>query len=66
MRTALRHRDFRRLLAGLGVSQIGDWLYNLALVALVFERTHSAAWVGATTAARVVPFVVLGPLGGAF
>jgi MFS family permease len=66
MRAALRHRDFRRLLAGLAVSQIGDWLYNLALVALVFERTHSAAWVGATTAARVVPFVVLGPLGGAF
>lgn len=65
MRTALGYRDFRRLLAGLAVSQLGDWLYNLALVALVFERTHSAAWVGVTTAARVVPFVVLGPLGGA-
>lgn len=65
MRAALRHQDFRRLLAGLVVSQIGDWLYNLALVVLVFERTHSAAWVGATTAARVVPIVVLGPLGGA-
>ncbi len=65
MRTALRYRNFRRLLAGLAVSQIGDWLYNLALVALVFDRTHSAAWVGVTTAARVVPFVVLGPLGGA-
>ena len=65
MRAALRHRDFRRLLAGLAVSQIGDWLYNLALVVLVFDRTHSAAWVGATTAARVVPIVVLGPLGGA-
>ncbi len=65
MRAALRHRDFHRLLAGLAISQIGDWLYNLALVVLVFDRTHSAAWVGATTAARVVPFVVLGPLGGA-
>jgi predicted MFS family arabinose efflux permease len=43
------------------VSQIGDWMYNLALVALV---THSAAWAGVTTAARVVPIVVLGPLGG--
>jgi predicted MFS family arabinose efflux permease len=65
MRAALRHRDFRRLLAGLAVSQVGDWLYNLALVVLMFDRTHSAAWVGATTAARVVPVVVLGPLGGA-
>jgi MFS family permease len=46
------------------VSQIGDWLYNLALVVLVYERTHSALWAGVTTAARVVPVVVLGPLGG--
>jgi MFS family permease len=46
------------------VSQVGDWLYNLALVVLVYDRTHSALWAGATTAARVVPVVVLGPLGG--
>ena len=52
------------LLAALAVSQIGDWLYNLALVILVWDRTHSGLWTGATTAARVLPFVVLGPLGG--
>ena len=46
------------------MSQIGDWLYNLALVVLVYDRTHSALWAGVTTAARVVPIVVLGPLGG--
>src|SRR3954468_18119024 len=59
-----RHPRFRRLLAALAVSQAGDWLYNVALLALVFERTGSAAWAGAATAARVVPIVVLGPLGG--
>ena len=64
IRSALRHPDFRWLLSGLAVSQIGDWLYNLALVVLVYERTHSALWVGVTTAVRVVPVVVLGPLGG--
>jgi MFS family permease len=64
MRSALRHRGFRRLLAGLAVSQAGDWLYNVALLAFVYERTHSAGWLAATTAARVVPLVVLGPLGG--
>ncbi|GAA3173201.1 hypothetical protein GCM10010531_28420 [Blastococcus jejuensis] len=64
MRGALRHRGFRRLLAGLAVSQAGDWLYNVALLAFVYERTHSAGWLAATTAARVVPLVVLGPLGG--
>jgi predicted MFS family arabinose efflux permease len=64
IRSALRYPDFRWLLSGLAVSQIGDWLYNLALVVLVYERTHSALWVGVTTAVRVVPVVVLGPLGG--
>ena len=64
IRAALRYPAFRRLLSALAVSQIGDWLYNLALVVLVYDRTHSAAWAGVTTAARVVPVVALGPLGG--
>jgi MFS family permease len=64
MRGALRHRSFRRLLVGLAVSQAGDWLYNVALLAFVYERTHSAGWLAATTAARILPIVVLGPLGG--
>jgi MFS family permease len=65
IRAALGHTAFRRLLGGLAVSQIGDWLYNLALVTLVYSHTHSALWVGVTTAARVVPIAALGPLGGA-
>ena len=65
IRAALRYRSFRKLLGGLAVSQIGDWLYNLALITLVYSRTHSALWVGVTTAARVVPIVAMGPLGGA-
>jgi predicted MFS family arabinose efflux permease len=64
IRAALRHPAFRALLGGLAVSQIGDWLYNLALVTLVYSRTHSALWAGVTTAARVVPIVAMGPLGG--
>ena len=65
IRAALRHSAFRKLLGGLAVSQTGDWLYNLALVTLVYSRTHSALWAGVTTAARVVPIVALGPVGGA-
>src|SRR6476661_4086766 len=57
-------RPFRRLAAALAVSQAGDWLYNVALLAFVYERTHSAGWLAVTTAARVVPIVALGPLGG--
>src|SRR3954452_10694507 len=64
IRSSLKHRSFRRLLTALAVSQAGDWLYNVALLAFVYERTHSAAWVAATTAVRVIPVVVLGPIGG--
>ncbi len=39
IRSALRYPDFRWLLSALAVSQIGDWLYNLALVVLVYDRT---------------------------
>ena len=61
---SLRQRDLRVLFSGLVISQAGDWLYNLALLAFVYERTGSTVWVGITTAARIVPEVVLGPLGG--
>jgi predicted MFS family arabinose efflux permease len=61
---ALRQRNLRLLFGGLVVSQAGDWLYNLALLAFVYERTGSTAWVGVTTAARILPEVALGPLGG--
>jgi MFS family permease len=64
MLTALRHPRFGRLLAALAVSQVGDWLYNLALLAFVESETHSVTWLGLTTAARVAPIVVVGPLGG--
>jgi MFS family permease len=57
-------RPFHLLLVGLAASALGDWLYNVALLALVFGRTGSATWVALTTAARVAPIVVLGPLGG--
>jgi MFS family permease len=64
IRAALGYPAFRSLLAGLAVSQVGDWMYNLALVTLVYQRTGSALWAGVATAARVVPMVVLGPVGG--
>jgi predicted MFS family arabinose efflux permease len=57
-------RPFHLLLASLAVSSCGDWLYNVALLAFVYERTGSATWLAITTAARVIPIVVLGPIGG--
>ena len=63
-RVALRLRDPWLLLTGLAVSEAGDWLYNLALLALVYDRTGSSTWLGIATAARMLPLVALGPLGG--
>jgi predicted MFS family arabinose efflux permease len=57
-------RPFHLLLTGLTVSACGDWLYNVALVALVIHRTGSPTWTALTTAARVAPIVVFGPLAG--
>jgi MFS family permease len=64
LRAALRHRDFRQLLAGVAISQAGDWLYNVALLVFVYERTHSAGWVAAATFFRLVPYLFGSPLGG--
>jgi MFS family permease len=64
VRAALRRPAFRWLLGGLAVSQIGDWLYSVALVAMVYEHTRSAFWASVTTAALIAPMAALGPLGG--
>jgi MFS family permease len=55
---------FRLLLSSLAVSSLGDWMYNVALLAFVYERTESPTWLAVTTAARILPLVVLGPIGG--
>jgi MFS family permease len=64
MHIARTYPRFGRLLAALATSQLGDWLYNLSLLAYVQQRTHSTMWLGLTTAARITPVVVGGPIGG--
>jgi len=48
-----------RLLAGEFVSSVGDWLYLVALLVVVYERESSAVLLGVVGAARVLPYVVL-------
>ena len=64
LRAPLRHRAYRILLTGSTISQSGDWLYNVALAVYVFDRTGSAGWVAAATVLRLLPYVVLAPIGG--
>ncbi|MFN2388367.1 MAG: MFS transporter [Actinomycetota bacterium] len=63
-RSALAHRDFRYLLSGFAVSSVGDWLYGIALVVFVYDRTGSVAWVSAASILRLLPYVLLGPIAG--
>src|SRR3954451_4055683 len=64
MRSALRIRDYRFVLAASSTSQTGDWLYNVALIVWAYQATHSTAWVAGVTIARLVPYPLLGPFGG--
>jgi MFS family permease len=64
-RGVLAIRDARALIGASASSQLGDWLYNAALLGYVYSATGSAAWVGAATVARLLPYVLLGPVGGA-
>jgi MFS family permease len=63
-RSALGRRDLRLLFGGLLVSATGSWAYNVALLAFVFDRTGSLAWVGAAGLVRCIPPLVLSPYGG--
>ena len=65
VRAAFAHRDFRYLAASLTISQVGDWLYGIALVVYVFDQTGSPGWVAASAILRLAPYVLFGAVGGA-
>lgn len=62
----LRIRDYRTLLAGQLLSNIGDWLLLVAAPYFVFELTGSTLATGLTLTAESVPAVLLGPVAGVF
>jgi MFS family permease len=62
--SALRSPDLRRLLGSQLISVSGSWAYNAALMVLLYDLTHSAAWVAAGTVARYVPSVLFSGYGG--
>jgi MFS family permease len=69
VRDALRHGDFRRLLAVRLISQSADGFIQAALVAsLVFspEEQTTAAGFALASAIVIVPFSLIGPFAGVF
>lgn len=63
-RSVLAISEARALIGASAASQIGDWMYNAALLGYVFSVTRSAAWVAAATVCRLLPYVLLSPIGG--
>lgn len=62
--SVLAKHDVRALFSALLISTTGSWAYNVALLAFVFDRTHSLGWVGAAGFVRFVPQLVLSAYGG--
>jgi len=58
-RRVLRNPALARLLIGEFVSSIGDWLYLVALLVVVYAEANDALALGIIGAARVLPYVLL-------
>ncbi|HYM83874.1 MAG TPA: MFS transporter, partial [Candidatus Dormibacteraeota bacterium] len=58
-RGLLENRALVRLLAAEFVSSIGDWLYLVALLVVVYRESSDPFVVGAVGAARIVPYFIL-------
>jgi MFS family permease len=58
-RDVLRNGPLARLLVGEFVSSIGDWLYLVAILILVYQVTEDPFILGLVGAARVLPYLVL-------
>ena len=67
MRTAgssLRVRNYRLYFVGQSVSVAGSFMQTLAVSFLTLHLTGSGTDLGVVAAARLLPFVLLGPVGG--
>jgi MFS family permease len=61
---ALAVSNFRRYVAGQGLSLIGTWVETVAQGLLVLQLTHSGFLLGLATAARYAPILLLSPYAG--
>ena len=58
-RSVLASRPLARLLGGEFVSGIGDWLYIVAILVVIYRESADPAMLGLFGAARLLPYVVL-------
>lgn len=65
MFASLRHRNYRYFWVGTLVSNIGDWMDNVAFNWLMWELTGSGAFLGLLALFRAAPILVFTLFGGA-
>jgi MFS family permease len=58
------NRNYRYTWMGQVVSDIGDWFNNIAVFALVMEKSGSGMVVSGVMLARAIPAVLAGPIAG--
>jgi MFS family permease len=58
-RGLLSNRPLVRLLGGEFISSVGDWLYLVALLIVVYRTSADPLLLGVVGAARVLPYVIL-------
>jgi len=58
-RTIASNRNLVRLFVGEFVSNIGDWLYLVALLVVVYRETSDPFLLGVVGGARIIPYIVL-------
>lgn len=61
---SLHVRNYRLYFVGQSISVAGGFMQTLAVAFLTLELTGSGSDLGITAAVRLVPFVLLGPIGG--
>ena len=62
---ALKHRNFRLFFCGQGVSLVGTWMQQVAMIWLVYRLTNSPFLLGLTGFCSQVPSFLLAPFAGA-
>jgi MFS family permease len=61
---ALRSRNYRLFFAGQGLSLIGTWMTQTAVIWLVYQLTNSALLLGVVGFAQQIPNFLLSPFAG--
>lgn len=65
-RALFRTKDFRRLAVAQIFGGLGEWIATLALIAIVWDRTHSAFVSGIVITLRILPAAIIGSVLGSF